>query len=94
MTDLEKIIVSALRLSEVSAEALIETIRSYIDIARADIVRSGVASEVANNDENALVRNVILKYVVSEMASVDAEREKARTYYKICLDELRKSFDV
>ena len=92
MTDLEKIIVSALRLSEISAEALIETIRSYIEIARADMVRSGVSEEIANNDENSLVKNVILKYVVSEMASVDVEREKARTYYKICHRLGRRSY--
>lgn len=92
MTDLEKQIISALRLSEASAEALIDVIRNYIGIARADMIRSGLAEDIANDDTNALVRNVIIKYVVSEMASVETERDKARTYYRICLDELRKSY--
>lgn len=92
MTDLEKQITSALRLSDASAEALIDVIRNNISIARADMIRSGLAEDIANDDTNALVRNVIIKYVISEMASVETERDKARTYYKICLDELRKSY--
>lgn len=92
MTDLEKYCVNALRLSEASADALLEEIRVHIDIARADMIRLGFSIEFVNDETNMLVNNVIIKYVVSEMASVESERDKAKAYHKICLDELRKSY--
>lgn len=91
MTDLEKQVVSALRLSETSAEALLTEIQTNISIARADMIRSGISETNANDDTNMLVRNVITKYVTSEMSCVESERDKAREYYRTCLDELRRS---
>ena len=91
LSKLQKNCISALRLSEASAEALIEEINLHIGIARADMVRSGVAVEVAEDEDNMLSSNVIVKYVTSQMASAESERDKAMAYYKICLDELRRS---
>jgi len=91
MTNLEKYVVGALRLSSASAEALLSEIQLKIKVARTDIIRSGVPIEIVEDEDNVLVTNLIIKYVCSEMASIDSERTKSYEAYKHCLDELRKS---
>lgn len=91
MTELEKYCISALRLSEASAEALIDDIRLKISIARAELIRSGISETMANDESNVLVVNAIIKYVTSEMDSVENERVKAFDAFRLCMDELRKS---
>lgn len=91
MTALENYCVNALRLSSASATALLDEIQRKIRIARADILRSGVPEEIANDEDNYLVSNVIIKFVCSEMAGAESERIRSFDAYKNCLDELRKS---
>lgn len=93
MTDLEKYCISALRLSSASAEALLEEIQYKISIARAELVRLGISEEKATTDNDNLINNLIIKYVTSEMASVESERDKALEAFRICADELRKTTD-
>lgn len=92
MTDLERNCICALRLSEASAEALIDSIRNYIEIAKAEIIRLGISEEIANDESDKLVCNLIMKYVTYEMASVESERDKAFEAFRVCVDELRKSY--
>lgn len=92
MTDLEKYCVSALRLSTASANALLEEIQYKISVARAELIRLGITEEKVNSDDE-LISNVIVKYVTSEMASVESERDKAFEAFRVCCDELRKSTD-
>lgn len=91
MTELERYCIGALRLSEASAEALIDELKLKISIARAELIRSGVPEEVANDDSNVLVINTIIKFVTSEMDAVENERIKAFDAFRLCMDELRKS---
>lgn len=91
MTDLEKYCVNALRLSEASAEALLEDIKLRIGVARAELIRSGVPVDVAADDDNLLVVNAIIKYVISEMDSLENERIKAFDAFRLNVEELRKS---
>lgn len=90
MTDLEKYIVQALRLSEASAEALKSQIDLNIDIARAELIRSGLSEEKANSDD-VLVVNAIIKFVCGEMASAENERNYSKEAFRLIMDELRKS---
>lgn len=91
MTDLENYCAEALRLSTASASALLSQIQLNIDVARAELIRSGLSIATANDDTNKLVLNCIIKYVVSNMAEIETERVRAHETFRICLDELRKS---
>lgn len=90
MTDLELYCSKALRLSEASAEALLSQIDLNIDVARAELIRSGLSEEKANSDD-VLVINAIVKYVCGEMANAEIERTYAREAFRLIMDELRKS---
>lgn len=92
MTNLEKSCANALRLSERAAEALIDSIQEHIEVARANMIRLGISFDTAHDEDDKLVCNVIVKHVVSEMASIEAERDRAYEAYRICIDELRKSY--
>lgn len=91
MTDLERYCVSALRLSEASAEAHIDDIRLRIEVARAELIRSGVPKDIVIDDENKLVVICIIDYVISEMDSIEAERARALEAFKSNMENLRKS---
>lgn len=91
MTDLEKYCVNALRLSEASAEALLNDIQLRIEVARAELIRSGVPADIANDDDNMLVVNAIIKFVISEMDNLENERIKAFDAFRLNMEELRKS---
>lgn len=93
MTALEKHCANALRLSDASADALIDEIKLNIEVARADMVRSGVPKEYVEDENDMLVINTIIKYVCSEMGSIESERFKSMDAYRLCLDELRKSVE-
>lgn len=90
MTDLENYCISALRLSSASAEALLSEVQLKISTARAELIRSGVASDVANSN-HVLVTNAIIKFVISEMDSIENERIKAFDAFRLNMEELRKS---
>lgn len=91
MTALEKYCANALRLSDVAANALLDEIQLKIEIARADMVRSGVPKEYVEDESDMLVINTIIKFVCSEMADTEIERNNSNYAYKLCLDELRRS---
>lgn len=92
MTNLEKSCANALRLSERAMEALTDSIQEHVEVAQENMIRLGISNEMAHDEDNKLVCNVIVKYVISQMASVEAERDKAYEAYRICIDELRKSY--
>lgn len=92
MTDLEKYCCDALRLSSASSTALLSQIQLNIGIARAELIRSGISDTTAEDDTNKLVINCIIKYVVSQMGDIDTERDKSFEAFRICQDELRKSY--
>ena len=60
MTDLEKQVAEALRLSTESGTKLQPTIQRYIQTARAELIRSGVPALVANDDTNYLVTDAVI----------------------------------
>ncbi|MBQ0113995.1 MAG: hypothetical protein KBT03_12770 [Bacteroidales bacterium] len=94
MTSIEQYCADALCLSSASAEALHSQIKMNIENACADLVRMGIPSNVANDCENSLVRNCIIKYVKGEMDSSYEERIRSASTYRLVADELRKSIDA
>lgn len=89
MTDLEKAIVNALRLSEDAAEQLLTTIQRLETTARAELIRSGVVVELAESDA-ALVEDAIICYVQAKMSDAD-ESDRYMAMFNYQMDNLRKS---
>lgn len=86
MTELEKAVCNALRLSTLASETLLPEIQRCIDIARAELIRSGVSVDKA--DEN-LVNSAIVTYC--QMAMGDADNyERYFTAFQYQQDNLRK----
>lgn len=65
-------------------------ILATIEVARADAIRSGVPSEVMNNEEEPLVASLIKTYCLY-MYSEKEDSEKYYQSYLFQLDNLRKS---
>lgn len=65
-------------------------ILATIEVARADAIRSGVSSEVMNNEEEPLVASLIKTYCLY-MYSEKEDSEKYYQSYLFQLDNLRKS---
>lgn len=66
MTDLEKAVAYALRLSEKAAEKLLPTIQRNINTARAELIRSGVLRSLAESD-SPLVEDAIITFCLYKM---------------------------
>ncbi len=89
MTELEKAVAAALRLSDVAAEKLLPTIRRNILAARAELIRSGVSAVLAES-ENPLVEDAVITFCLYKMDDEDmAERHWSAFQYQ--QDNLRKS---
>ena len=89
MTDLEKAVANALRLSDGAAEKLLDTIQRNIDTARAELIRSGVSADVAESDSK-LVEDAIITFCLVRMGDSD-EVERNQNAFMYQQDNLRKS---
>lgn len=89
MEGLEKAVADALRLSSAGAEKLLPTIQRNIRTARAELIRSGVPSTVAESD-NILVENAIITFCLYQMDD-EEDREKNFAAFQYQQDCIRKS---
>lgn len=90
MTDLERNCVTALRLSEASANALLSRISLLIGVASSELIRAGVSEEVVESDDTLII-NAKITYVVSQMGNSESERVSAGEAFRLMEDEIRKS---
>ncbi|MCM1192902.1 MAG: hypothetical protein NC123_15660 [Butyrivibrio sp.] len=89
MTDIEKAVAEALRLSEAAAEKLQATIRRNILTARAELIRSGVPAVLAES-ENPLVEDAVITYCLYKMDD-ESMTERQWSAFQYQQDNLRKS---
>ena len=89
MTDLEKAVAYALRLSEKAAEKLLPTIQRNIDTARAELIRSGGLRSLAESD-SPLVEDAIITFCLYKMDD-ESMMERNQEAFRFQEDNLRKS---
>lgn len=90
MTDIEKAVAISLRLSEDAAIELNDVIKRLIDTARAELIRSGISAEVANDDSNNLVVDAIICFCQYKMAD-DKDCDRYFNSFTYQQENLRKS---
>lgn len=78
----------ALRISHTSLDTLLT---KQISMARAEMVRSGMSTEVANDDTNVLVTDAIITFCQMRNADTITESQNYTESWKYQLDCLRKS---
>lgn len=89
MTELEKAVAEALRLSDAAAGKLLTTIRRNILAARAELIRSGVSDVLAKSD-NPLVEDAIITFCLYKMDD-ESMIERNWSAFQYQQDNLRKS---
>lgn len=91
MTELERGVADALRLSEKAAEngKILRTIQRNIKTARSELVRAGVSDVIANSN-HPLVEDAIITFCLSKMDDEDMQ-ERHREAFEYQEDNLRKS---
>lgn len=89
MTDLEKAVAQALRLSDEAAEAMLPTIQRNITAARAELIRSGCSAESAELG-GALVEDAIITFCLVRMGD-ESMRQTYETAFEYQQENLRKS---
>lgn len=89
MTELEKAIARALRLSDSAAELLLDEIKRNIEIAKAELVRSGVAESIVDT-EGPMIVNAIITYCQATMND-EKEYEMYMNAFMYQQENLRKS---
>lgn len=62
-----------------------------IDAARAELIRSGVSENVANDDSNALIVNAVKTYCLMRMADTIPQAEGYQKAWESQLENIRKS---
>lgn len=78
----------------ISHNLLDSDIQSTIDVARAELIRSGVPKELANSD-NVLVKSAIKTYCLFVHSNDDKKTQGFFDSWQYQLDNLRKSsFDA
>lgn len=89
MTELERGVAEALRLSDKAAEKMLKTIQRNIQVARSELIRAGVSDVIANSD-HPLAEDAIITFCLSKMDDENMqERHKEAFLYQE--DNLRKS---
>lgn len=89
MTNLENSVARALRLSESAVEKLLPEIQRNIEVARAELIRSGVpANSVIESD--SLIEAAIITFCLVQMGS-EADRDRNEEAFRYQQDNLRKS---
>lgn len=89
MTELEKAVAAALRLTEKASEKLLQTIQRNILTARAELIRSGVSDNLATSD-NPLVEDAVITFCLYKMDD-EANRERNWDAFQYQQDNIRKS---
>lgn len=89
MTDLEKAVATALRLTDEAANAMLTEIQRNIKAARAELIRSGVAEETAEGD-GALVEDAIITFCLVRMGD-ETMRQTYENAFQYQQENLRKS---
>lgn len=74
-----------------SDEAIDALLAQYIEQARADLVKVGVAPEIATNEDNPNVLGAINSFVRWKMSFNGSDSTPNRDEYRLQADELRKS---
>lgn len=90
MTNLEERCVKALRLSTSAGTLLLTEIQNNIEAARAELIRAGVSEEKVQ-EEDSLVQQAIIDYVLMEMNTED-QYDRYLNAFQYQMDNLRKSF--
>lgn len=80
----------ALRISHTLLDGEIEDV---ISAARAELIRSGVADNVANADEIPLVNRAIVTYCQAVFCNDTKRAEGYQKSFEYQMDSLRKSYD-
>lgn len=89
MTDLEKAVANALRLTSEAANEMLPVIQRNIKTARAELVRSGVSNDVADGS-GALVEDAIITFCLVHMGD-ESMRDTYQGAFEYQQDNLRKS---
>lgn len=89
MTDLEKAVADALRLTEKASEKLLPTIQRNIITARAELIRSGVSDILAQSD-NPLIEDAVITFCLYKMED-EANQERNLEAFRYQQDNIRKS---
>lgn len=91
MTDLERGVADALRLTEKAVEngTILRTIQRHIRTARSELIRAGVSDVIANSN-HPLVEDAIITFCLSKMDDEDMQ-EKHREAFEYQEDNIRKS---
>lgn len=89
MTELEKAVASALRLSDKAAEKLLPTIQRNILTARSELIRTGVSSVLAKGN-NVLVEDAVITFCMYKMDDASMQDKHWDAFVYQC-DNLRKS---
>ncbi|MCQ2087992.1 MAG: hypothetical protein MJZ37_08050 [Bacilli bacterium] len=89
MTDLEKAVCESLRLTEKSGEKLLSQIQRCIKTARAEMIRVGVNTDVANSN-HVLVEDAIITLCLLKMDE-EKMQDKHQESWEVQLQNLRKS---
>ena len=76
---------------DTSDEAMDQLLEDYIEQARADMIRKGVSSEVANDEEDAGTKGCIQSFVRWRFSYTNRDSSDNLEEYQLQLDELRKS---
>lgn len=91
MTNIEKAVIAALRLSQTAAERLHDEIDRNIRSARAELIRSGVSTEFAESEHPLLV-DAIVTYCQSKMGD-ESNADRYAEAFKYQQDNLRKTYE-
>lgn len=89
LTELEKAVAEALRLSEAAVNKLQTTIRRNILTARAELIRSGVPAVLAES-QNPLVEDAVITFCLYKMDD-ESMTERHWSAFRYQQDNLRKS---
>jgi len=89
MTDLERAVARALRLSDNAATNLLSEIQRNIEVAKAELIRSGVGADVISI-EGPLVDEAIITFCCMKMGEED-QYERLFDAFTYQQDNLRKS---
>lgn len=91
MTDLERGVADALRLSEKAAgnATLERQIKRNILVARSELIRTGVSDELANSG-HPLIEEAIITFCLSKMDE-ETLQERHRNAFEYQVDNIRKS---
>lgn len=90
MTELERAVANALRLSESAAANLLPTIQRNIKTAQQELIRAGVNRTAAEDEDNNLVCDAVIMFCMIRMGD-ESNMNRYNTAFQYQVDNLRKS---